>query len=97
MEKEKTNEEYNNNNEETSRKIDDSKPTKDTTRTKLASIYVYGFFGIIVLCFLYAFIFCKCDSNSKELKDLLLTASGVLSGPLGFVFGYYFKNGEGEK
>jgi len=85
-----------NTNGETS-KIDDSKPNKDKTRTKLSLIYVYGFFGVIGFCFVYSLVFYCCGTTVKELKELLLTVSGVLSGPLGFVFGYYFKNGEVEK
>lgn len=84
--------------EEISNILDDSKPTKDTTRKTLASIFVYGFFGVIVLCFFFCFFynyaFCDCKI---DLKDLLLTVAGILSGPLGFVFGYYFKNEEEGK
>lgn len=87
-----------NTNQETSTLEEDNpKRHRETTRTKLASIYVYGFLGIILLCFIYAFVFSGCGCFTRDLKDLLLTASGILSGPLGFVFGYYFKNGEAEK
>lgn len=79
-------------NRETSPIDGDNSP--DVTRTKLASYYLWGFFIVIGSCFLFAFIRSTCECSIRDLKDLLLTASGILSGPLGFVFGYYFKNGE---
>lgn len=33
-----------------------------------------------------------CNTFSvDEYKDMLVTVSGILSGPLGFIVGYYFK------
>jgi hypothetical protein len=46
------------------------------------------FFIVIAIVFVIEFLKCfKVD----EYKDMLVTVSGVLSGPLGFIVGYYFK------
>jgi hypothetical protein len=51
-------------------------------------IYVCAFFIVIAIVFVIGFLKCfKVD----EYKDMLVTVSGVLSGPLGFIVGYYFK------
>lgn len=65
-----------------------SSDSRETTRSKIAIIYVYAFFAVIAVVFIIGFFKCfKVD----EYKDLLVTISGVLSGPLGFIVGYYFK------
>lgn len=51
-------------------------------------IYVCAFFGVIAVVFGIGLFSCfKVD----EYKDMLVTVSGILSGPLGFIVGYYFK------
>lgn len=65
----------------------DSDP-KESTRSKIATLYVWAFFIVIAVVFLIGYVSCfKVD----EYKDMLVTVSGVLSGPLGFIVGYYFK------
>lgn len=66
----------------------DGSDPKENTRSRIAKIYVYCFFGVILLVFVVGIF--KCF-NVNDYKDLLLTVSGVLSGPLGFIVGYYFK------
>ena len=61
---------------------------KENTRSRIANIYVWAFFGVIVIVFIVGY--CK-DFKVDEFKDMLVTVSGVLSGPLGFIVGYYFK------
>lgn len=68
-------------------KNSDSDP-KENTRTYIAQLYVWAFFIVIGVVFLIGLI--KCFSVD-EYKDMLVTVSGVLSGPLGFIVGYYFK------
>ena len=66
----------------------DSSDSRESTRSKIALIYVCAFFGVIAVVFIIGFFKCfKVD----EYKDLLVAISGVLSGPLGFIVGYYFK------
>lgn len=66
----------------------DGSDPKENTRSKIATLYVWCFFAVILL----VFITCCCkDFGVDDYKDLILTVSGVLTGPLGFIVGYYFK------
>ena len=69
-------------------KNSDSDSNKESTRTYIARLYVWAFFIVIGLVFSIGLI--KCFSVD-EYKDMLVTVSCVLSGPLGFIVGYYFK------
>jgi hypothetical protein len=62
---------------------------REDTRSKIALYYVLGFLGIVCICFIVAGIE-KFDVN--DTRDLLVSVSGILSGPLGFIIGYYFKS-----
>ena len=45
------------------------------------------------------FVFRYLGENSQmvmQLRDVLLAVSGISSGPIGFVVGYYFKGSENE-
>ena len=65
-----------------------SSDPKENTRSRIAMIYVCAFFGVIAVVFGIGLFSClKVD----EHKDMLVTVSGILSGPLGFIVGYYFK------
>ena len=61
---------------------------KESTRSRIALIYVCAFFMVIAIVFLIGWdkLF-----SVNEYKDMLVTVSGILSGPLGFIVGYYFK------
>ena len=61
---------------------------KENTRSKIAQIYVWAFFVVIGIVFVIGL--CK-QFDVDSYKDMLVTVSGVLSGPLGFIVGYYFK------
>lgn len=61
---------------------------KENTRSKIAQIYVWAFFIVIGIVFATG---CCRQFSVDEYKDMLITVSGVLSGPLGFIVGYYFK------
>lgn len=65
----------------------DSDP-KEWTRSKIAKLYVWGFFIVIAIVLLLGAIM---GFVVEDFKDMLITVSGVLSGPLGFIVGYYFK------
>jgi hypothetical protein len=70
----------------------DSTKERETTRSTIALIYVWGFLLIIGLALigsgiLLYFGFLKFN----DVKDVVVTLSGVLSGPFGFIIGYYFK------
>ena len=65
-----------------------SSDPKENTRSTIAKIYVYAFFGVISIVLIAGFL---KGFKVNEFKDMLVTISGVLSGPLGFIVGYYFK------
>ncbi len=61
---------------------------KESTRSRIAQIYVWAFFAVIAIVFLIGW---DKPFSVDEYKDMLVTVSGILSGPLGFIVGYYFK------
>lgn len=66
---------------------------REGTRSWIALVYVTGYLIIVASVLLIGF------TQKLELvgyKDLLLAVSGILSGPLGFIIGYYFKSSEEE-
>lgn len=62
---------------------------REGTRSQIALYYVVGFL-ILIFCALVLFYVKNLVVN--DLRDLLLALSGILSGPLGFIIGYYFKS-----
>ena len=67
---------------------DSSKP-REQTRSKVALLFVFGFFAILFLCFAYGV---KTNASLSELKDVLIGIIGALSGTLGFIIGFYYKS-----
>ncbi len=73
--------------------------SKDTVGNFIA-IFIIGTFALsILLCFVYLFIlvFRSPSSDMSSAFDLFKTVSSVLSGPLGFVLGFYFRQQLREK
>lgn len=69
--------------------LDQKGPAQEHTRSKMAMLFVLGFFGIIFMCFAYAI---KVEAPLADLKDALVAIIGALSGTLGFIVGYYYKS-----
>jgi hypothetical protein len=68
---------------------------RENTRGILATTFIVGFFVMLLAGFFLAAINdLPLSDKSKHLQDILLTISGVLSGPLGFVVGYYFRKAD---
>lgn len=68
---------------------------KDETRSKIALIFTYGYFGLILITLVGIPIYnAYFSSNVIEIKDTLLVVSSIVGGPFGFVVGYYFKGSE---
>lgn len=74
---------------------DDDSPgkQKEDTRRKIAVFYVWGFFGTIAVVFGIGIY--KCF-NVDDYVDMLIAVSAILSGPLGFIIGFYFKSDSKE-
>lgn len=60
---------------------------REDTRSKIALCYVVGYLGLVLVILIRGWWI-----GIGDLKDLLVTISGILSGPLGFIVGYYFKS-----
>lgn len=72
--------------------LDPISTKKEDTRGRLALFFVGGFFFILSLGMILAGV--SEGDKITDAKDILLTISGILSGPLGFVIGYYFRSSE---
>ncbi len=68
---------------------------REDTRSKIALTYVWGFLIIITIGLIGGggLIIFKII-EIEDMKDILITLSGVLSGQFGFIIGYYFKAGK---
>jgi hypothetical protein len=71
--------------------VDGKEHGKEHTRSKVAILFVLGFFAVIFLGFAYAV---KVNASLSELKDTLIALIGALSGTLGFIVGYYYKSSQ---
>lgn len=85
----------NNNTPQNGADVDENESSnkKEGTRSYIARLYVWAFFiimGFVILVWSINFFVCNV-LGVDDLKDMLVTISGVLSGPLGFIVGYYFK------
>ena len=79
----------------------DSKKHEDQTRSKLANIFVWGYFGtlvgIIILVILNNYLVAAFHLRYDiiiDIKDIIASISSVIGPSLGFVVGYYFKSSE---
>ncbi len=62
---------------------------REGTRSQIALYYVIGFLTLIASALV---LFYARTLEVNDLRDMLLALSGILSGPLGFIIGYYFKS-----
>lgn len=67
---------------------------RESIRFKIGMLYVKAFVGIIAAALIIGWI---SRYTVSEIKDLLLAISGILSGPLGFIIGFYFKESSQDK
>lgn len=75
--------------ENVSNAADGTPEKKEHTRSKMAILFVLGFFAILFLCVVYAIM---VGAGLDDLKDTLVGVIGALSGILGFIVGYYYKS-----
>lgn len=62
---------------------------RERNRGTLAMVFIILFFCVIFVTFLIGYTTESFDI--QHYKDLLTTVSSILSGPLGFIIGFYFK------
>ena len=86
---------------EASDKSFDPQEHKDKTRSKIAFAFTVGYFALLATTLvgvpIYNMVVLKITGVADvalELQDILLAISGITSGPIGFVVGYYFKGSE---
>ena len=65
---------------------------REVTRSTFALIFLVGFIILLSLGMVLGFLMEGDQLNNTQ--EILLTISGILSGPLGFVVGYYFRRSE---
>src|SRR4051812_28917527 len=69
------------------------KMKQEGTRSQIANTVVKGFIGIIILGLVFGAVLLYASKITfNDLTSLLVTISGILSGTLGFVIGFYFKS-----
>lgn len=66
---------------------------REDVRGRLAQFFIIGFFLVMILVVLLSVLTNKSPEVSvvDSIKESVLTVSGVLSGPLGFIIGFYFR------
>lgn len=62
---------------------------RESVRSQIALYYIIGFLLIIALGLTIGW--CR-NFEIKDYKDMMIAISGILSGPLGFIIGFYFKD-----
>ncbi|MGF1603168.1 MAG: hypothetical protein ACFCU8_14320 [Thermosynechococcaceae cyanobacterium] len=67
--------------------------SKEKTAAKLASVIVWTFSLSLASCFLVVFIHVYREQDIAASLELFKTFAAVMSGPLGFVLGFYFRDG----
>lgn len=65
---------------------------REGTRNIFSLLFLAGFLLLLLIGMILGFFM---DGNQLDnTKEVMLTISGILSGPLGFVVGYYFRRNE---
>ena len=66
---------------------------REDVRGALSMVFLIGFFAVLIIGIVAAIYFPQGDP-ANNIKEIVLTISGVLAGPLGFVIGFYFRSRE---
>lgn len=64
---------------------------REGIRSQIAKWYIIGFFAFLLLGVGYC---AWLHLGISEVKEVILAISAVLSGPLGFIIGFYFKSAD---
>lgn len=62
---------------------------RESVRSKIALRFIYAFFIFLLIAVLVGLYE---NFTFDQHKELLVTISSILSGPLGFIIGFYFKD-----
>jgi len=62
---------------------------RESVRSKIALRFIYAFFAFLFFTMIIGLL---KGYFLEDFKELLVTVSGILSGPLGFIIGFYFKD-----
>ncbi|KKQ36191.1 MAG: hypothetical protein US52_C0006G0021 [candidate division WS6 bacterium GW2011_GWA2_37_6] len=68
------------------------KQKREGARNSFAIIFLVGFLILLFVAMVIGFL--MEGDQLDNTKEILLTISGILSGPMGFVIGYYFRRSE---
>ncbi|HLD04024.1 MAG TPA: hypothetical protein VJC17_04590, partial [Candidatus Dojkabacteria bacterium] len=66
---------------------------REDVRGALSLVFLIGFFAVLIIGILSALTISQGDP-ANNIKEIILTISGILAGPLGFVIGFYFRSRE---
>lgn len=69
-------------------------PHPAETRATIASYFLVGYFALIFVVAVGVPLSNYFLFSNFDLNQLLLTVSGIVGTPLGFILGYYFKSTE---
>ncbi len=69
------------------------KGKRENVRSQIALNFILGFFLILFMAMCIGWYF---SFTTEQFKDMLVTISGILGGPLGFIIGFYFKDTTNE-
>lgn len=68
------------------------KKRREDMRERLAIVFVVGLFLILIIGMVMGYL--GDQEKVKNITNLILAISGILTGPLGFIVGYYFRKSE---
>ncbi len=71
------------------------KKKKEAARERLAIVFVIGLFIVILVGMVLAYL--GDETKVQNITQTIVSISGVLTGPLGFIIGYYFRKQEEEE
>jgi len=66
---------------------------REDVRGVLSLVFLVGFFVVLIIGIISTLNISQGDP-ANNIKEIILTISGVLAGPLGFVIGFYFRSRE---
>jgi len=68
-------------------------------RIRVATVFVTGYILFILSAVVLGglSLFIPMKGTVADVKDLIITISGIFSGPLGLIIGYFFRTEQGQQ